>query len=156
MERPINARSVLSALRTNNSVTRSDWYGKIYQCKICVYCDKNTQLRGEFNNASARRALVDWYLSLFIMCKAWHQYNERPRALALLNSPLLCVLTQIERSTNARSVYIAIRTHNYVTCPGWYGKFYRCMICVYCDKNTQHCYTFWLIFKDLHVFYGLI
>ena len=43
--------------------------------------------RGEFNNASARRALVDWYLSLFIMCKAWHQYNERPRALALLNSP---------------------------------------------------------------------
>ena len=42
---------------------------------------------GEFNNASARRALVDWYLSLFIMCKAWHQYNERPRALALLNLP---------------------------------------------------------------------
>ena len=44
--------------------------------------------RGEFNNASARRALVDWYLSLFIMCKAWHQYNESPRVLALLNSPL--------------------------------------------------------------------
>ena len=44
---------------------------------------------GEFNNASARRALVDWYLSLFIMCEAWHQYNERPRALALLNSPLV-------------------------------------------------------------------
>ena len=22
------------------------------------------------------------------MCKAWHQYNERPRALALLNLPL--------------------------------------------------------------------
>ena len=43
--------------------------------------------RGEFNNSSARRALVDWYLSIFIMCKAWHQYNERPRALALLNSP---------------------------------------------------------------------
>ena len=42
---------------------------------------------GEFNNASARRALVDWYLSLFIMCKAGHQYNERPRALALLNLP---------------------------------------------------------------------
>ena len=33
--------------------------------------------RGEFNNARARRALVDWYLSLFVMCKAWHQYNER-------------------------------------------------------------------------------
>ena len=29
-----------------------------------------TNYRGEFNNASARRALVDWYLSLFIMCKA--------------------------------------------------------------------------------------
>ena len=43
--------------------------------------------RGEFNNASARRALGDWYLSLFIMCKAGHQYNERPRALALLNLP---------------------------------------------------------------------
>ena len=25
---------------------------------------------GKFNNASARRALVDWYLSLFVMCKA--------------------------------------------------------------------------------------
>ena len=42
---------------------------------------------GEFNNARARRALVDWYLSLFVMCKAWHQYNERLKALALLNSP---------------------------------------------------------------------
>ena len=45
--------------------------------------------RGEFNNASARRALVDWYLSLFIMCKAGHQYNERPKALALMNLPLV-------------------------------------------------------------------
>ena len=45
------------------------------------------QTRGEFNNASARRALVDWYRSLFITCKAGHQYNERPRALALLNLP---------------------------------------------------------------------
>ena len=26
--------------------------------------------RGEFNNARARRALVDWYLSLFVICKA--------------------------------------------------------------------------------------
>ena len=25
---------------------------------------------GEFNNARARRALADWYLSLFVMCKA--------------------------------------------------------------------------------------
>ena len=36
-----------------------------------------SQARGEFNNARARRVLVDWYLSLFAMCKAWHQYNER-------------------------------------------------------------------------------
>ena len=26
-------------------------------------------------------------LSLFVMCKAWHKFNERPRALASLNSP---------------------------------------------------------------------
>ena len=37
----------------------------------------------------ARRALVDWYLSLFVMCKVWHQYNERLKALSLLNSPLI-------------------------------------------------------------------
>ena len=49
---------------------------------------------GEFNNASARRALVDWYLSLFIMCKAGHQYNERPRALALLNLPPMCCVSK--------------------------------------------------------------
>ena len=50
--------------------------------------DVRIETRGEFNNASARRgALVDWYLSLFIMCKDWHQYNERPRALVLLNLP---------------------------------------------------------------------
>ena len=47
--------------------------------------------RGEFNNARARRALVDWYLSIFVMCKARHQYNERLKALALLNSPLVMV-----------------------------------------------------------------
>ena len=29
-----------------------------------------TITRGEFNNARARRALVVWYLSLFVMCKA--------------------------------------------------------------------------------------
>ena len=50
--------------------------------------------RGEFNNARARRALVDWYLSLFVMCKAWHQYNERLLALALLNSPQLLTVFQ--------------------------------------------------------------
>ena len=58
-----------------------------------------THLRGEFNNASARRALVDWYLSLFIMCEAGHQYNERPRALALLNSPLVTDVGRVRQST---------------------------------------------------------
>ena len=60
-----------------------------YLGKQVFQTDKNSENRGEFNNASARRALVDWYLSLFIMCKAGHQYNERPRALALLNLPQL-------------------------------------------------------------------
>ena len=66
------------------------------QCPIIKTCSDVTlnlsskdSTRGEFNNASARRALVDWYLSLFIMCNAGHQYNERPRALALLNLPLV-------------------------------------------------------------------
>ena len=45
--------------------------------------------RGEFNKASASERSLFWYLSLFVMCKAWHQYNERSRALALLNSPLV-------------------------------------------------------------------
>ena len=63
-----------------------------------------TDARGEFNNASARRALVDWYLSLFIMCKAGHQYNERPRALALLNLPQALHITNKDKyqSTSAR------------------------------------------------------
>ena len=33
-------------------------------------CGYDIETRGEFNNARARRALVDWYLSLFRMCKA--------------------------------------------------------------------------------------
>ena len=45
--------------------------------------------RGEFNKASARERSLFWYLSLFVMCKAWHQYIERSRALTLLNSPLV-------------------------------------------------------------------
>ena len=53
--------------------------------KKCFYQDSEASSI----NASARRALVDWYLSSFIMCKAGHQYNERPRALALLNLPLI-------------------------------------------------------------------
>ena len=44
--------------------------------------------RGEFNNASLHGRSLFWYLSLCIMCKAWHQYNERSRALASFNSPL--------------------------------------------------------------------
>ena len=35
------------------------------------WASSNKQLtRGEFNNARARRALVDWYLSLFVLFKA--------------------------------------------------------------------------------------
>ena len=45
--------------------------------------------RGQFNNVSARRRSLIWYLSLFVMCKAWHKYNECPRVLVLLNSPLM-------------------------------------------------------------------
>ena len=41
---------------------------------------------GEFNNANVRGRSSFWYLSLFIMCKAWYQYSERPRALTSLNS----------------------------------------------------------------------
>ena len=33
--------------------------------------------------------LLFWYLSLFIMCKVWHQYNEPPWALVLLKTCLL-------------------------------------------------------------------
>ena len=58
-----------------------------YWTRLRIYSSINSNTRGEFNNASARRALVDWYLSLFITCKTGHQYNERPRALALLNLP---------------------------------------------------------------------
>ena len=61
-------------------LTRSDTHS--YNC-----CRETHFTRGEFNNGRARRALVDWYLSLFVMCKAWHQYNEGLKALALLNSP---------------------------------------------------------------------
>ena len=35
-----------------------------------VHCSLLKQTRDEFNNARARQALVDWYLSLFVMCKA--------------------------------------------------------------------------------------
>ena len=55
----------------------------------------STITSSKFNNASARRGLVDWYLSLFVMCKAWHQYNERLKALALLNSPQMMCYEQI-------------------------------------------------------------
>ena len=69
---------------------------------------ENRLARGEFNNASARRALVDWYLSLFIMCKAGHQYNERPRALALLNLPLVALFaySSICETLHAKIIYL--------------------------------------------------
>ena len=35
---------------------------------------------GEFNNAIAQKRSLFWYLSLFVMCKAWYQYNERSSA----------------------------------------------------------------------------
>ena len=38
--------------------------------------------------ASARGRSSAWCLSLFVMCKAWHQRSERPMVLASLNSPL--------------------------------------------------------------------
>ena len=33
---------------------------------------------GEFNNARVCGRSLLWYLSLFVMLKAWHQYNEHP------------------------------------------------------------------------------
>ena len=52
----------------------------------------NLWARGEFNNASVRERSF-WYLSLFVTSKSWHQYSERPRVLASLNSP------KVSRST---------------------------------------------------------
>ena len=49
-----------------------------------AYAEQNI---GEFNNARERRRSLFWYLSIFLMCKAWHQSNESPSALASLNSP---------------------------------------------------------------------
>ena len=73
---------------------------------VCLsYCT-----RGEFNNARARRALVDWYLSLFVMFKAWHQYNEHLKALALLNSPRLCALLFVVPFSNYEKTTPAKRT----------------------------------------------
>ena len=62
----------------------------------------------------ARRALVDWYLSLFVMCKAWHQYNERLKALALLNSPLisLIMLNRSQSTTAYNKTYILGQKRN--------------------------------------------
>ena len=49
-----------------------------------------------FNNVTTYGHLLFWYLSLFVMVKASHQYNEHPRALASLNSPLVCrVLSKV-------------------------------------------------------------
>ena len=45
------------------------WWG-IKSVWVCA-CVRFKCSWGEFNKASARRAFVGWYLSLFIMCKAW-------------------------------------------------------------------------------------
>ena len=76
---------IVTKTRKNGIVARGD-----VSLSPCLH--DNHDNRGEFNNASARRALADWYLSLFITCKAGHQYNERPRALALLNLPLVAIV----------------------------------------------------------------
>ena len=55
-------------------------------------------ISGEFNYASVRGRSLFWYLSLFEMCKAWHQYTKRSRELASLNSPQdLTGITEITR-----------------------------------------------------------
>ena len=43
------------------------------------------------NNARACGRSLFWCLSLFVMCKAWHQYNEHLKALTFLNSPLVYI-----------------------------------------------------------------
>ena len=53
--------------------------------------------KGEINNASARGRLLFRYLSLFVMCKAWHKYNERPQVLVLLNLPQVEVVCRTNR-----------------------------------------------------------
>ena len=90
------------------------------QSNMCHnYTEENS---GKFNNVSARRALVDWYLSFFVMCKAGGKFNNASalgrslywcqalhimnkdryqstsarRALALLNSPLTPVQRALE------------------------------------------------------------
>ena len=50
-------------------------YALAYDLFLCNTCFKKRDSHfitysGKFNNASARRARVDWYLSLFVMCKA--------------------------------------------------------------------------------------
>ena len=66
-----------------------NWFG-LHTAVMLTVCYLNRQPEASSTTrvlASARERLLFWYLSLFVMCKAWHQYNERSRALALLNSP---------------------------------------------------------------------
>ena len=51
-------------------------------------------IRGKFNNASARERLLFWYLSLFVMWKAWHQYNEALKSARIVE--LASALTGVE------------------------------------------------------------
>ena len=46
-------------------------------------------IRGEFNNVRACDCSLFLNLSLFVICKAWHQYNKGLKTLALLNLHLL-------------------------------------------------------------------
>ena len=62
-------------------VTMATVHRHFFFAKVCTALSN----RGDFNNARARRALIDCYLVLFVMYKACHQYNERLKALALLN-----------------------------------------------------------------------
>ena len=52
--------------------SESNIEGKLVQdyAHILINSHKLSETRDEFNNARARRALFDWYLSLFVMCKA--------------------------------------------------------------------------------------
>ena len=85
----MNAEKIEYRLRYSKSARR--------KINIRVLCEELTLLKrmplfeNLFENCSDKVVGQDacifgqslfWYLSLFVICKAWHQYNERPRALA--------------------------------------------------------------------------
>ena len=75
-----------------------------------------TQTRGEFNNWRARGRSSFWYLSLFVMCKARHQYNEHLKALTLFNWPLILALAGA-LCTDARLYPLRIKIGTRTTSP---------------------------------------